>query len=1034
MKRVLVGSIAAFLLLAQAATAPAPGKVVARVWFENVSSRPMEKAILRGNLPLPPTEAGSTPSLALAYGRRRLPTQVTVLTTYPGREPGGRPEIVELTARLDLPPLPGLTLDVVEGDSGAPGRPFTPGESIARLLASSDPLLVRGSDVFGNPYEARVPLGEAPLEFFRRGPLVETRIYAATMRPLAQGAEGSPALPALWRVRAYVTLFDGEDFLLVDYLFHNGPVREDVLGPFYFRDLEASAPEGFRFEVWKKAFGPTGPERVEGGRVRLPVVTALPDGKMHWVPDQACFTVRTALGPEGERERARRFLEERPVFVPVPGGRFYSWANPETARYDADKYPLPSVPEEIRAEVRERLSREAEAIDAVPSQGGKGRGFHRGALGWAFPYDDPYGGVTGGGGLAYVYEHETAATGHRRSMDRILLLMDRVWEREYHTLFFEDGRPFTVARHPFFLGSRLESPAGEAAAGEDPHPARNLLWRGYDAPPPGPPFDAHLRAVRGRGLAPDYEAALRGYDSFDVQHRARAFHMMAAFYLLGDAIARDHIVSLGLVDNAIRWKGLPAGEAHVAQHPGKGVPGGRADGWMDHTRAAAHNVCRDPSVRAEIEAAVARSYALLEKAQSPETGNFIRNGAFEKIFGGEADWDQAWESGCIMADGAKCALELFRSGGGEEVARRISRIFEKRARLAIGAGWNAPARAPFRAFRIGPPDRPDEQFVPPVGEGAETFYMGTPFAWFHELTGDRAFLDRALDASGLAADRERFVRTYFPNGMWTYLVWRVQWESRRRPFPPRRRRRAGRHRRSDPPVPPAPDYPPCARISRRRGWSGTRSRAPRRRRSARPRSPRERAISRPSTQASPASGRSSRTRSTSASAALACPRANSNLARRRRTFQFPGSTSTDRRQSSSASPRSPRISWYPARRPSARGSPACVRRASRRSAAPSSRRPSAPSRIVRGMRRSRAGVPPWSRSRWRRSAAPRATAGRRRAPASRGVPSGGSADSSGSDATTSSRTAPLCARASRARASSPRRRSTSPRRRRIPGR
>ncbi|MCI0586979.1 MAG: hypothetical protein L0323_09090 [Planctomycetes bacterium] len=762
---------------------------LARVSFENVSGRPMKGAIVRGNLPLPPTYSGSAPPLTLAYGRRPLPTQVTVLTTYPPTEAGGalgRPEIVELAARVDLPPFPSLTLEVLATEGGGgEGRPAT-GPEVARLLAAKDPLLVRGTDVFGNAYAAAIPLGEEPLEVFRRGPLLETRIYVATMRPAGPGGEASPPLPALWRVRAYVTLFGEEDFVLVDFLFHNGPVREDVLGPFYFRDLEVSAPEGWRFDVWRKEFGSSGPERVEGGRAHLPVVPPLPGGKMHFVPDQACFTVRTTLSAGGARERALRFLVERPVFVPVPGGTLWSWSNPQTARYDANKYPLPMVPEEMRAEVRARLTAEAEGLDAVAKEGWKGRGFHRGRLGWAFPYDDPYGGVTGGGGLSYVYEHETVATGHRRSMDRILLLMDRVWEREYHTLFFEDGRPFTMARHPFFLGKRYEPPGKEPGPVADPHPGRNHLWRGYPAPPPGPPFDAHLAAVRERGLAPDYEPVLRGYDSFDTQHRARAFHMMPAFYLLGDPIARDHIVSLAMVDNAIRWKGLPGVEALVAQFPGKGIAGGRADGWMDHIRAAAFNLSRDPEVRGEIEAAVARYYAVLEKAQSPETGNFIRNSAYEKIFGGQADWDQAWESGCIMADGAKCALEMFRGGPKDEVAARIARIFEKRARLAVGAGWNKDARAPFAAFRIGPPGKLDEIFVPPVGSGADTFYMGTPFAWFHELTGDRVFLDRALQASGHAEDRVKFVRTMYPNGMWTYLVWRIQREVLPKPFPERR--------------------------------------------------------------------------------------------------------------------------------------------------------------------------------------------------------------------------------------------------------
>ncbi|HKB16795.1 MAG TPA: hypothetical protein VKF62_12070, partial [Planctomycetota bacterium] len=166
----MIGSLLPLLSQVQPESRPI-AKPLARVWFENVSARPMKGAIVRGNLPLPPTFPGPVPPLTLAYDRRPLPTQVTVLTTYPPTEAGGglgRPEIVELAARVDLPPFPSLTLEVLATEGGATeGRPTT-GPEVARLFGAKDPLVVRGADVFGNDYEARIPLGEEPTEVFRR--------------------------------------------------------------------------------------------------------------------------------------------------------------------------------------------------------------------------------------------------------------------------------------------------------------------------------------------------------------------------------------------------------------------------------------------------------------------------------------------------------------------------------------------------------------------------------------------------------------------------------------------------------------------------------------------------------------------------------------------------------------------------------------------------------------------------------------------------------------------------------------------------
>ncbi|KKK88252.1 hypothetical protein LCGC14_2745040, partial [marine sediment metagenome] len=165
------------------ASACATGEAgVAKVRVHN-PGQAIEAAVVRGTLPLPADYDKPIAALALRDGEKLLPTQVSVLSTYPGsdaKHPVGRPEVVQLAARVSLPGGAFKQLDVVQL-AWAPevaGKPAV-GKSVAAWLAGKAPVLVEATDCFGNRYRA-APLAEDKLiEVRQSGPVLTEKIYQA---------------------------------------------------------------------------------------------------------------------------------------------------------------------------------------------------------------------------------------------------------------------------------------------------------------------------------------------------------------------------------------------------------------------------------------------------------------------------------------------------------------------------------------------------------------------------------------------------------------------------------------------------------------------------------------------------------------------------------------------------------------------------------------------------------------------------------------------------------------------------------------
>jgi len=181
---------AALAVLACGVLADEP-EVVARVKVHNSAAEAMTDVVVCGALPLPRDYDRPVDGLTLRDGEALLPTQVSVFATYPGSSaahPVGRPEVVQLAARVTLPPAGFKALDVVAPPSAEPTKAAAPGRAIADWLAGEAPLLVEATDVFGNRYRAAPVARAALVETRQSGPVLAERGYECVLAPA-----GAPA-------------------------------------------------------------------------------------------------------------------------------------------------------------------------------------------------------------------------------------------------------------------------------------------------------------------------------------------------------------------------------------------------------------------------------------------------------------------------------------------------------------------------------------------------------------------------------------------------------------------------------------------------------------------------------------------------------------------------------------------------------------------------------------------------------------------------------------------------------------------------
>ena len=544
-----------------------------------------------------------------------------------------------MIARVELPPrsTPGrpVRYEIVHDEAGfdpfavAPPVP----DSVRDLVEEPAHIVLRARDVFGNTYVADLAGHPGPglggTRWLRQGPYAwQRRTYSTLVANRVSDDPQKAPLPHFMGAHAYLTEWAGEDVVSLDLRINNGAVAgsgkasplEAPLGILYFESLELVVPRGWNVipQVHDPFFGPA---RMENGHRVVPIVAPNKNGSMHMMPPQAQFHRRLALVPEGGEARARTRLGQEGLGFCVRdrNNRYWSWFNPRTARYFAqrdllgsyDFYQLDELRGRYAARVRE--AREYLALRTALRTGtAKGHYVTATVMGWAHPWYIRQGYGFGGEGIRTFEGHRVAASASREGYVALEFLHrmnacrqpDTAYNKEgdpvgYHAWLTKKGKiPFDFRTHggvvmpPF----RHTMNSGAAPSSHVHHVLANRLRPDYDR---GTPFDPN-------GSIPDDPENLHAWWPHDDAHLIRYTKNAKALVWLGnDALAKDDLFMAAELfrlmfhesphERASWSEGitLRVFEDIAKRHPGQGVAMGRAHGWGIDAMATAYSLADD---------------------------------------------------------------------------------------------------------------------------------------------------------------------------------------------------------------------------------------------------------------------------------------------------------------------------------------------------------------------------------------------------------------------------------------------------------
>jgi len=764
--------VTCLLSCALASASVAAETVVATVKVQNPSAEPMKGVIVRGTLPVPRDYDKDVKALALRDGDEVLPTQVSVFSTYPGSEkdfPVGRPEVVQLAAKVDLPANAFKTFDVVGLDRTPEYPKAASRDGLVAWRGRKAPLVVEATDCFGNRYRA-APFRTESVHS-SRGSLVEETVWQTVLRVTGTPAVDTPALKAFLHARTYLTEYGGEDFASLAVMIHNGSI-DNPNGHVYYRSIRVGIAKPLLAKVWHKDFSPAaeGTWTEDKDHRWLTCPPPHKDGKVFVMPHGSAAVLRVTIYAPAAQKRALQFHEFAPVFVPVPSQELWSWSNFKTACYDSPKYPMP-----LRLDIA-GLDQHVRKTLASPTLGWpltylwqKPKPPYR-TLGHAMPAGVAYGGMTGGQGINFVFGAAAAVTGHQGAIKLHVLMADRNFDRQRSHLFYDDGKPFTYGRHVVTVGGKKYL---------------SLVYNNRGAHVlqiKDPAAKAQADHVKQNDLLSKQGQRLLKYMNHDDQHLSRVFDAVPAAYLACDPVNRDRLVTLGAqacwrrnihpIRNMPRfggWGSLFGAKKHVDAKPHQGFGAGREHGWVLHALGWAHALSQDKQIRADcVEIAKADAY-VLEKAQTP-AGNVTMRGPSGKAFQGAYWFTTGWEEGAIIPNGARVAINILSSPEDQAVADRLKEVYKKVGKWVMTKGWSDQIRSPgFHIALMKKSEKaPMEQ---PLAKGGCGFYMGTPVTWYYELTGDKFYLDRLKAMAGKMTLAQRAQRGL---NNWSYALWFAQ--------------------------------------------------------------------------------------------------------------------------------------------------------------------------------------------------------------------------------------------------------------------
>ncbi len=732
---------------------------------------------LRGTLPVP-AASYVEPSSSVPFKVRQpdgtlIAAQVATVTRWPRAGDGA--DVVEILAQVERPAgvAPGARVryDVVYDPHG-PGV-CHPSLQVDELLATPEALLMRTRDVFGNEYRADLYadarggslVGSA--RALKRGRAAAEVATHEVLLPVAPASGPTATLPHLMGIHAYVTRWTGEDFISVDLRVHNGfsgrsatTTDDNPLRKVYFDALELSVPAGWTvIEATENPY--SGPNTIEGGRNVKALVKAIDGGALHVLQPMAQLERRLVVARAGYEARALAFLREEGLGfcrrgTNAGGMELFSWWNPLTGRWFAQRHALPDLGAHNEASLRATLSGQWAQYDAQVRTGSTGlHPVESVNLGWAHPWGIQPGGMVSGSEI-FLYDGLDVAQAASVDGVRLNQLRLRMYtDRQPNVMFNHDGR------HARWSEWVVNAPGGSYLP---------VWW--YNAPMlwASDPFgfnsaSSHqVDAVAAAGRRPWYEDELAGYEPIDWQHLVRYTRSAKTLvWLDNDTLAKEDLraqaegflfgysnLPQDLYGNIIPT-GMLAMRNFVENHPGKGVAYGRGESWGLDAVMCAYSIESD-AWRASLLPWCQNLVLMLERGQASCSG-VIQASPQYNVFDSQYRCRQSIEA-AIMENALVGLRETVLDGVDTVSKGKLNEVL-RRAFYAMVSPyvWSSVHRGPWAMMAVGPFDMTTPLFcnhIPSDGNYgfADHYQPWSSLAYAWELTRDPLFLQKGSEMLG----------------------------------------------------------------------------------------------------------------------------------------------------------------------------------------------------------------------------------------------------------------------------------------------
>lgn len=728
--------------------------------------------VIHATLPIPPgvypRADGKLPFSIQDSNGTIVPAQIDIVSRYPDQAADGA-DVIELTARVHKPAgtTPGTRIQFAVVDHLHDATTFAKTSAVQSLLTTPDSVVIRARDVFGNLYKADLLDGADGTKLLRQGAWREQKRFYQAMRPVSN-SYGPPVGPLrrLMLTHSYVSAWQGEDVVSLDLRVHNGSSGEDGQDPIddpqtklYFDALEIVVPQGWTLLPDVQDVG-WGAPYAEGNTTVYPIVEQQPNGKQNVMPMLAQFHRRLTLSRPSSRPVATSLGAEAWQAFCQPGANaqgdpYYSWWNRETARYFPQRHVLPDFAHVGKPQILGNLNANYQAdLQRLVSGLAGAYPFASAQLGWAYPYGNKYGGMTGGTDII-LYDGVTTAWSGSNAGYRHYQLVHRTYtDRHRVVLYNKDGEPtrlsqwvihgpnFDYVNMQFFL---------TLLSGPDPF--------GFNL---APQYQAQYAIAQG--VVPGYETAMLQYHPIDIQHHIRYMRSPKVLVWLGnDQLAKDdlrmtaELLRLSYHDLPNNPNGAAVGNGMLSDinavhaHPNVGFAFGRGEAWTVDGMCAAFAIS-DSAWRQEARPWFDTLTSLVRLGQSTCSG-FIQAQTSPKNFNGMYRCRVSTETSMIEQSLLSMIETVYR-GFNATKTNSLELVLEKSTLAMVQPpSWDFQDDGPIAIMAVGPASTSQPPFCGPppsngVSAGVDHYQSWSSFAYGFELSHNMLYLQRALDAVG----------------------------------------------------------------------------------------------------------------------------------------------------------------------------------------------------------------------------------------------------------------------------------------------